>query len=73
MKLTTNKLSYESARSFNLRLRKRGYLIVVYFDWIKDGYLTRPVFSLSRRFFGLGIYKVAFFVSIMRYIIEVEK
>ena len=73
MKFRTNKLEYQNARAFIFELGKRGYIVVVSLDWIEGGYLTKPVFSLSRRFFGFGIYRVAFFVSIMRYIIEVEK
>lgn len=60
-------------RVFHLRLGKRHYVYVASLSWIEDGYLTKPVFHMSRSFFGIGVYRVVFFVSIMRYTIEVEK
>jgi hypothetical protein len=73
MKLNTEEsILHDSAKIFRFTIGKRGYIVAASLDWIEDGYLIKPVFSLTPRFFGFGIYRVVFFVSVMRFKVEVK-
>jgi hypothetical protein len=74
MKLNTEEsILHDNARVFRFIMGNRGYIVAVSLDWIEDGYLTRPIFHMSRSFFGFGIYRLVFFVSVMRFKIEVQE